>query len=216
MALPVELTRVLELDGESPGSADAWAGFLARYSPLLLRTARSLGGSHDAVMDRYAFMIERLQADNFRRLRVFRDDGRATFVTWLVVTARRLCLDEHRQRYGRSQQEPTSDTAARRVTRRSLADLVGADIPIGDLPDRGAAVDEQLDRASQHAILAAALAKLPYPDRLLLALRFEDDLSAREIAEILEMASPFQVYRRLDRVLATLRASLSREAFDTG
>jgi RNA polymerase sigma factor (sigma-70 family) len=212
MPLPDELDRLLNDTGERRGSADPWAAFLLRYSPLLLKTARSLGGSHDAVMDRYTYVLDGLRADDFHRLRVFRDDGRATFVTWLVVTTRRLCLDHHRQRYGRPRTDASTQVAERRGLRRSLADLVGLDVHAVDLPDGEPLPDEQLERKTERATLDSALADLAYPDRLLLALRFEDDLSAREIAQLTGMASPFQVYRRLDRVLATLRASLGRIA----
>lgn len=215
MTLPVELARLLDAGGVGEDGG-AWAAFLVRYSPVLLKTARSLGGSQDAVMDRYAYVIEGLRRDDCRRLRAFRDDGRATFVTWLVVTARRLCFDHHRQRYGRAGALDDAGAVARRTSRRSLTDLVTADIETAEIPDRAPAPDERVTRESQRERLAGVLSTLPHADRLLLALRFEDDLSAREIAEVLEMATPFQVYRRLDRVLATLRASLRRDAFDAG
>ena len=44
-------------------------------------------------MDHYAFMLDRLQEDGFHRLRAFAGDGRGQFTTWLVVVARRLCVE---------------------------------------------------------------------------------------------------------------------------
>lgn len=52
-------------------------------------------------MDRYAHVLDKLQVDDFRRLRTFVADGRGKFTTWLTVVVRRICLDHHRQRYGR-------------------------------------------------------------------------------------------------------------------
>jgi len=47
-------------------------------------------------MDRYAFVLDRLRARNFRRLRRFQPRGSARFTTWLVLVSRRLCLDHRR------------------------------------------------------------------------------------------------------------------------
>jgi DNA-directed RNA polymerase specialized sigma subunit len=47
-------------------------------------------------------------------------------------------------------------------------------------------------------------------DRLLLRLRFEGDMTAREIALLLNLPTPFHVYRRLNALLEQLRESLNR------
>jgi len=44
----------------------------------------------------------------------------------------------------------------------------------------------------------------------MLRLRFGEELSARQVAEALGFPTPFHVYRRLDVVLRSLRASLER------
>ena len=72
----------------------AWAAFAAEYSALLLHVARSLDADHDAAMDRYLYILEALRRDDCRRLRQYASDGRGKFTTWLMVVARRLCLDE--------------------------------------------------------------------------------------------------------------------------
>src|SRR5204862_509166 len=82
--------------------------------------ARSLTTDHDAAMDGYAHVLERLREHDCRRLRGYAPDGRTKFTTWLVVVARRLCLDFHRHRYGRSD-DPAPDAAAARAARRRLA-----------------------------------------------------------------------------------------------
>ena len=45
-------------------------------------------------------------------------------------------------------------------------------------------------------------------DQLLLRLRFDEELTARQIAGLLGLPTPFHVYRRLDAVCATLRTRL--------
>ena len=64
---------------------------------------------------------------------------------------------------------------------------------------------EELRRA-----LASAIDQLATSDRLLLRFRFQDDLSVPQIARLLEAASPFVTYRRLDRILARLRHILEK------
>jgi hypothetical protein len=46
----------------------------------------------------------------------------------------------------------------------------------------------------------------------LLRLRFEQDLTAREMATVLGLPSPFHVYRRLDAIFRALRMALSCSA----
>lgn len=199
------------LQAADPASREqAWSQFLDVYSRLMLHTARSLGSDHDAVMDRYAHVLEQFRADDFRRLRAYVPDGRTKFSTWLTVVARRLCVDHHRQRYGRAPADtadgPTRDTLA---TRRKLVDLVADEIELGRIAS--ATSDNPEARLSQSELsrgLAAALAGLAPRDRLLLALRFEDDLPAREIAELMGFQTLFHVYRRINGVLASLRRDL--------
>jgi RNA polymerase sigma factor (sigma-70 family) len=186
----------------------AWTAFAREYSALLLHVARKLGGDHDAVMDRYAFIIEALHRDDFRRLRGYASDGRGKFSTWLMVVARRLCLDEYRRRYGRPQAE-ASRFADQWVERRRLLNLVGDALDANEL---AASPDEMPDVAFQRSelrtMLETAIARLDAGDRLLLRLRFVDGLPVPQIARLLGEGSAFHYYRRLDRVLAALRQSL--------
>jgi RNA polymerase sigma factor (sigma-70 family) len=185
----------------------AWAAFLAEYSSLLLRVARRLGGDSDAAMDRYAFVLDALRRDDCRRLRAFPRESRGKFTTWLVVVTRRLCHDEHRHRYGRPQ--GTTGNAHDWAARRSLVDLIGAELDASETAGAAESVpDVALCRAELATALATALARLDTSDRLLLRLRYEDELSMPEIARLLGRASPFPLYRQVDRLLALLRSSL--------
>jgi RNA polymerase sigma factor (sigma-70 family) len=186
----------------------AWADFLAGCSDVLLRVARIMGGDEDAVMDRYAFIVDALSRDDYRRLRAYVNDGKSSFETWLAVVARRPCMDEYRGRYGRSQSD-SEETTERRVSRRNLTDLVGGELGLDELLARAdAAPDAELERRELRSTLDAALARLDTEDRVILRLRFEDDVSVPEIARLLNLGSPFSLYRRLNRILASVRRTL--------
>jgi RNA polymerase sigma factor (sigma-70 family) len=211
-ALPFELSRLFQAP-EGPPRDDAWADFVAAHSRLLLHVARSLSPDHDTAMDGYAYVLERLREDHCRRLRGYVADGRSKFTTWLVVVARRLCLDCHRHRYGRAR-DSTPDTAAEQAARRRLADLVAGAADPDQLaaPAADPALSTQVREL--HETLAAATARLAPPDRLLLKLRFDDDLSAREIAAVVGLPTPFHVYRRINALLELLRGSLRQRGVE--
>jgi RNA polymerase sigma factor (sigma-70 family) len=208
-----ELFRLLNAP-DPPTRDTAWDAFVAVHSRLLLHTARSLNHDHDAAMDGYAYVLEALRENEYRRLRAYAPDGRSKFSTWLVVVARRLCLDFHRQRYGRARDTGT-DAREARAARRRLVDLVAEDLDAsGQSPISLADPQADLLGREQSAMLDGALRGLPPGDRLLLTLRFEEDLSAREIAQVMGMATPFHVYRRLNAVLGSLRQSLRRRGVE--
>jgi RNA polymerase sigma factor (sigma-70 family) len=153
-------------------------------------------------------VLERLREDDCRRLRGFVADGRSTFTTWLVVVARRLCVDHYRRRYGRARRGEGDPHEAReeRASRRRLLELTPATVDLTALADDHAlAPDAALQVAQRDDALAGGVGELDPTDRLLLKLRFEDNLSAREIAIVLRMPSAFHVYRRLAVVCGSLR-----------
>ena len=189
----------------------AWPGFLDEFGDLILHVARSMGGGHDADMDRYAFVLDHLRRDEFARLRRYAADGRGKFSTWLVVVVRRLCLDEHRGRYGRMR---GADASAAKERRR-LAVLVAAEIDV-DQVELEAPTDARLEQTELNEVLHAALSELEPGDRLLLRLRFEDGLSVPEAARVLDLPSPFHGYRRLSAILSRLRARLRTAGIEDG
>ena len=79
----------------------AWAEFLDLYSPLLQAVVREFERDDDAAGDCYLYVSEQLCQNGFRRLLRFRTDGPASFPTWLRAVVRNLCLDWHRQEFGR-------------------------------------------------------------------------------------------------------------------
>jgi RNA polymerase sigma factor (sigma-70 family) len=61
--------------------------------------------------------------------------------------------------------------------------------------------------------LQAAFSALAAQDRVMIALRYDHDLSVVEIAKVMSSSVP-TIHRRLDRSLKELRAALSRGGFD--
>ena len=186
----------------------AWAAFVQEYSDLVLRVARRMSGDHDSVMDRYAFVLEALRRDDCQRLRVYSADNRGQFATWLIVVVRRLCLDHHRHRYGRPQGERVA-SAERHAERRNLVDLIGDELAVRALAaPEGDDPEIELRQKDVREALEAALAQLTPGDRLVLRLRFEEDLSVPEIARATSAGSPFRLYRRINGLLERLRETL--------
>jgi len=208
--LPPELADLLSA-GDGEARDRAWDRFLAEYGDLILRTARHVHRDHDAAMDAYAYVLERLRADDFHRLRKFTGGDRNNLARWLVVVSRRMCLDVHRQRYGRTREHTPE---RERLARKRLVDELWESRKPVDLPDPDTGNPEADLRAAElQAALADAVFTLEPADQLLLALRFDNELAARRIAEVLDFPTPFHVYRRLNRVLARLRERLESRGF---
>jgi RNA polymerase sigma factor (sigma-70 family) len=202
---PGMLLELLGLGRDAPSEV-VWDAFLASYGDLLMKTAAYAYRGHDASMDAYAFILEKLRQDQCRRLKRFDGGDREAFRRWLVVVARRLCTDLRRQRYGRARQA-TSDKDLR--VRKTLADELWDPKKPVDLPAGQASNPEwDLRFREQQGALDSALQALESKDRLLLAYRFEDGFSARRISEVMGFPTPFHVYRRLNRVLTILRGHL--------
>ena len=206
--IPQVLTQLLQATDESSRDS-AWRAFVAEYSRLLLYVARRNTPDYDASMDAYTFVLEKLGEHELRRLRSYVADGRGKFTTWLVVVTRRLCLDYHRHRYGRATSADPDRHDDERAARRRLVDLtLSKDEDALAARESGDDQDVDLRRAELQLALDQAMNELPGPDRLLLALRFNDGMSAAEIASLLHYASPFHVYRRINQLLAELRRRL--------
>lgn len=208
-----ELSELLSLSRADSAAAQsrAWEAFVAAYSRVILHAVRSVYRDADAAMDSYAYVLEKLRENDCRRLRAFSADGSGKFTTWLVVVARRLANDWHRHRYGRWRSGDGDDDVSRdeRAGRRRLVDLTAEAIELSELPDLGAAPpDADLVSDEIHSALLAEIDALAPADRLLIKLRFEDGLSAKDIASIARFGTPFHVYRRLTRILALLKRGL--------
>jgi RNA polymerase sigma factor (sigma-70 family) len=190
-----------------------WDAFISAHTKLLLHVARSLGGDHDEVMDRFTYLLEQLRRDDFRRLRGYVATEQSEFSTWLVVVAQRIYLDHHRARYGRvrSSDRDSATNVEERAARRRLINLIGAEIDLDAMVDGDDKTAEDSFRVEEsHRALMSALAMLAPVDRLLIKLRFEDGLGMPEIARNLGLRSRFHAYRQLTQALADLRKALER------
>jgi RNA polymerase sigma factor (sigma-70 family) len=162
-------------------------------------------------MDAYAHVLEALRENGCRRLRAYAPHANVKFSSWLIVVTRRLVLDYLRHRYGRSRSEDL-DRQHEQQTRRRLENLVADEVDPDQIAGESISLPDAAVRRQQlEDAVHEALTRLKPSDRLLLALRFEDDLPVREIAVTLGMSSVFHVYRRLSVVLAELRAALGNK-----
>jgi RNA polymerase sigma factor (sigma-70 family) len=212
--VPPEVARLLSAAPGADAEA-AWAAFLSAYSGLLLRVSSIFAPGYDGVLDRYAYMLDELRRSDCRRLRAFVADGRGQFSTWLTVVARRLCLDHYRQKHGRIRDSTKSAAraSASRSVRRGLSDLAGTCDDLSCIPDPSPHDPaEDVDERDRRAALRRALDELAPSDQLLLQLRFEEGLTAREIAPLLGLPSQFHVYRRLETVCGAVRTRLRAPA----
>lgn len=210
-ALPPELASLRSTEGPLEQER-AWESFIGSYHALLLRVARYLGGDHDAIMDRYTFVLGELRRDNYYRLRTYQPKEAGKFELWLTTVARRLCLDHYRQQYGRPSRAKSADedVYAGRQERRRLADLLATDMDIAELPASDGDPAASLAIAERARALGTALRSLQPEERLLLKLHYEEDLGALDIARILGLPSVFHVYRRRNAILSLLRRLLLR------
>jgi len=207
---PPELRSLLTAASDA-ARARAWQEFVAAYSRVILHAIRSVHRErdHDAVMDAYAFALEKLRDSDLRRLRAFASDGTGKFTTWLVVVARRLAHDWHRQSYGRNPHVDDSESRSERAARRRLMDLTSEAIDLAAVPDASHhGIDADVLADEVRTALAAEIDVLRAEDRLLIRLRFEDGLTVKDIAAVTKAPTPFHVYRRLNHVLELLRRGL--------
>ena len=70
--------------------------------------------------------------------------------------------------------------------------------------------EDSLRETELYNALEAAIETLPPRDRLMVKLRFEDDLPMAEVSRNLGFSNRFQAYRRLAEVLVLLRRALER------
>ena len=212
---PFDVSRLLRAPDAAEREA-AWEQLITRHTRLLMSVARSFGGDYDDAMERYSYIVEKLRELDFRRIRTFDPEAGASFSTWLTVTARNLCLDQHRVRYGRLRAEHrTDDSTSLRAVRRALNELTENDVPTETLEDlQSTPADEITIRGELDDHLRCALRNLSARERLLLTLRFIDDMSAARIAGLLGIATPFHVYRQLNAILTKLRQALQNNGIE--
>ena len=214
--LPPELSELLSALNDG-AREEAWSRLIGAYNRLIMHAVNGCSDSYDGAMERYTFVLEGLRDHDFRRLRRYAEDHRGHFATWLVVVTRRLSEDYRRKRYGRERLSVGGNGDVlkdRHATRARLVDLVAIELNPALTPDpSGNSPETVLRRKELRGALESAVGQLESRDQLLLKLRFQDGLPAREIANLLSFPTPFHVYRRLNARLKEIRAVLQAQGF---
>lgn len=167
------------------GDPDAFAALLGQHERFVYNLAfRTLNNVDDAAdVAQEAFLRAWLA------LPTFREESRLR--TWLYRIVLNLCLNRVPR------------------LRRELEDLTdeqGVDIPEPDRTETDPAA--QAEQGERHGLVHREIDRLPAQDRVLISLRYQDDLSYDEIAEIL--AIPLgSVKTGLFRAKARLREALT-------
>jgi RNA polymerase sigma-70 factor, ECF subfamily len=100
------------------------------------------------------------------------------------------------------------------ITRRVLAERANQpEVPVGELPEQADRGDLEQDSITKVG-MQAAMATLPVRDRELLALRYGADLTAAQIAQLLDMQTNATEVA-LHRALARLRTAIDPSAAST-
>jgi RNA polymerase sigma factor (sigma-70 family) len=247
---------------ESPDAEELWTQFLSDYSSHIYQVVRRHESDLDNIADCFQFVCERLIENRSKRLRKFKGEGPATFVTWLRAVVRNLCVDWHRQKFGRSRQFrsisrlPGFDQEVFRLVyeRATHPDeclrLLAAEYPntSANQVNASRARIEEVLTAHQRWLLAArptagngrattelegsdayfllkearpdpevqaienehkrklecALAQLDAQDRLLIRLRFEEDLTLSQAAQLLGLGNAQRADRKVKEILRRL------------
>ena len=90
----------------SAEAGSAWAEFIDRFSPLIMKAVGEFEYSQDRGNECFLFICEKLCDQQFRRLQKFNTAGKASFHTWLSAVVFNLCVDWHRSEFGRAQMLP--------------------------------------------------------------------------------------------------------------
>jgi RNA polymerase sigma-70 factor (ECF subfamily) len=164
------------------GDPDAFDALLARYQNrlyrYLVRLTANPAVAEDLFQETWLKVITRIH----------RYDERRPFEPWLFSVARNLAIDHLRKASPESLDEP-SESGETRIAR------LGADEP-GSL--------ERLLERERRGLLERKLEGLPALYREALSLRFEEEMTFEEIAEVLS-APVSTVKSRVQRALSTLR-----------
>ena len=165
------------------GDAEAYGRLVARHRASALRVATVVLGSAGEAEDVVQHTAERMWP------RVGTVDPERGFRSWFLHGVANTARNQRRSRWRRSRAE------------LRLAGRTGDD----DTTDPAAAAVS----AAERAVVIAALNHLDSDIRLVIALRYFEQLSEREMADVLGCA-PGTVKSRLSRALARLRTELQR------
>ena len=174
---------------------EAWSLFLREYGGLTFQVVRHFERDADNAADCFQFVCEQLVANSFRRIRKFEPHGTATFTTWLRAVTRNLCIDWRRRQFGR------------RRTPESGPQLTLLD-DAANISDPQPNPEVQALEVERKTLINIALRRLETRDRLLLRLRFEEDLTLDQIARLLDLGNAQRVDRQIRQVLSFISTEI--------
>lgn len=171
------------------GSEDAYARLVEAYQvPVFNLAYRMLGNANeaeDAAQETFIRAYSRLHTYN----------PQLKFSSWILAIASHYCIDRLRRRHG---------------TILSMEEIMGQRW----IPDEHAKPEEQALQREESALVRQTLEKLPAPYRLVIVLRYWNDLGYEEIADVTG-ESISAIKSRLHRareMMATFLSSRESEA----
>lgn len=179
---PEELAKLALQDGDRD---TALTLLMETYGEEIYRHCRQVVGDSDVAADVHQTVFVQAYRD------LARFDGRASFRTWLYAIARHRCLDALKIR-----------------RRRRLRFLLG--VTTIDRPDPTPDVRARMVRNAQSAAMDRALERLKPEVRIAVLLRYREDMSFEEMAEVCG-ERPATLQARVARALPKLRKALERE-----
>lgn len=203
---PPELDALLE--SREVGTRDrAWWAFLRRYGALLFCAAASFAGHSDPA-SRYSCAVAELRRNDFGYLRTFGGWGR--FTTWLVALGRRVALLHENGRCQCGVLTAADATAAEKHDEDArMIEALAAQLDLRHIADpTGTNPERQLRFRLICEHLAELLHGLAARDRLLLALRFVDGRSNRDVARTMGLPTAYRARRQVGQVLRAIREAL--------
>lgn len=173
---------------------EGWEAFVRAYSRLIWHSIQktflhhSFPFTREDVEDLFGDLFLSLVADDFRKLRSFRDDYSCSTTTWLTVMSTRMTIDFMRK-HGKQRMSAREKDAEELILR---------------ITDASANAEETLERHQLMQRIDAAAAGLSDEDRVLFQLLLREGKQPDEAARTLGVA-PGTVYARKHRLVGKLK-----------
>jgi RNA polymerase sigma factor (sigma-70 family) len=250
----------------SSDAQSAWERFLLGYGAVLYQAVRASTRDEEEAADCFVFVCEKLAENGYRRLLRFKPQGAASFVTWLRVVTRNLCLDWQRKVHGRPRPfkflqklsaldleiyrcrherclsvddtlrhiratwpnvtpealNEIESRIARLLSPRQLwilstrlasntavpLDVDGDERGFLEIADPMPSPELTIFNEQEQRWLRRCVDSLPSDERLIVQLRFEDELSLQEIAQLTGLGDAQRAQRKLIATLKKLRDAM--------
>ena len=173
-------------------SAAAWSRFMKLYQKYLKDIALSVSPTGDAALELAdSVLVEMFLPDRSGRSRIASYHGRSSLATWLRVIVCHRAINERARR----------DNSLERIESMPAV-AVTAGVPTMEAVLRGLRYEDMIEDS-----LRKSCNCLTDRERLLLLLRYDDELQVSQIARLLGVC-PSTVTRQLERVQLKLRENV--------